>query len=368
VNTWLARTRMVDYASRVDLSGTTIRRDAQIFYQCDLGNYPYPGMHVADSPEYLRAHLAKFAVDIARRIPDANWSGYAVIDWEEWTPIWSRLWNTPGKSDPLYRDHDFKDDWEEHLNRTRPAVLRGLTGEAKERALANSYNTAAQRFFLESLREAKRLRPNAKWGFYGFPFREYYTFYKPLADRWKLINDTEMGWMFDAVDALFPSTYQIKLTVEDREPTRNTIENSPAQNAQYIADNVREAVRISRGKPVQAFIHFKYHPSMGKPYANQWITATNIRQMLEVPKQAGAQGVMIWDCIESEQHFNDLSRIVQSQVGPQMNAIAVNPSGSGSQLAASPARASATTVTRLPGGRIVVSKKPSGSRVASAPE
>lgn len=378
VTTWTSRTRGIDWAAQLNVQGTTIGKDAVLFYESAFGHFPYPGPHISDNPAYMQRHLAKVAADVAAKIPDPNFSGYAVIDYEFWYPTWSKTPNVPSNLAADARDQDFKADWEDHIRATRPQLIAGLTGEARERALAASYNQAAQKFFLDTLREAKRVRPNAKWGFYGFPSREYYVTLKAFTDRWKAHHDNELGWLLDAVDVHYPNVYQMMRLVEDREPTRNTRENSPAQNAEYILANIREAVRVSRGKPVIAFVHYRYHPNVGRELEGQWVPATSIRQQMELPKQAGAQGVLIWDCIESEQQFRDLQRLITQVAAPAVDPIAVLPGAnnsprlaSGSSRTAQPAaRATsrpAVAVTRLPNGKIVVSSSKRPTQVANVP-
>lgn len=325
VTTWTNKVGNRDLQAQIDLTGTSILRDSVLFYESSFGNFPYAGPHLADNPTYMAAHLAKVGRDIAAKIPDPNFAGYVCIDYETWQPNWSRTPNVRSNAAPDFRDFDFKDDWEQHLLLNKPQVLRGLTGAARDRAMEVTYNQASQKFYLDTLREGKRLRPKAKWGFYGFPYGEYYTFLPAYVNKWRNINDNEMGWMFDAVDVIFPHVYSVFVTVEDRLPTPGKYENTPAANAQYIRDNTLEAVRVSRGKPVMPFLYFRYHPNVGREMEGKWVTDLVIRQTLEIPKQAGAKGVMIWDCIESEQQFIDLRRIVATQVAPKMNAIAVLP-------------------------------------------
>lgn len=363
VGTWLTKTKMVDYQAQIDLSNTTIKRDTVVLYESWLGNFPYAGPHLTEQGNYMQQHLAKVQQDIAKFIPDVNFSGYAVIDYETWYPQWARLMNVKSDKAADFRDHDFKDDWEDHIKRNRPQVIAGLAGEAKERALAASYNQAAQRFYLETLRECKRLRPKAKWGYYGFPYREYYVDYLPYSSVWKQSN-ADMGWLFDAVDVVFPTVYSLFVTVEDREPSRTVQENTPARNAMYIMENTKEAIRVAKGKPVLPFIHFRYHPSV-RNFAGQIITDTVIRQMAELPKQAGAQGVMVWDCIESEAQFRELRDVVLNRFAPKIDAVAQAPMAAGSKVAAN-AKA-APTATKLPNGQVVIGNSKPAKKIANVP-
>ena len=41
----------------------------------------------------LGQHLRKARKDIERKIPDPNYEGLAVIDWEQWRPLWDTNWD-----------------------------------------------------------------------------------------------------------------------------------------------------------------------------------------------------------------------------------------------------------------------------------
>ncbi len=335
VTTWASKTRGIDLQARIDLSNSTIQRDTVIFYQYH-GKYPYGGPQLSDNPEWMNQHLAKWRQDVQALIPDPNWTGYAVIDYEEWHPIWERTPNSPSNGAADAHDKDFQTDWEEYLVARKPQVLRGLTGAARVRALKSTYEAAARDYLMRTYREGKRLRPHAKWGFYGLPTREVYVNWAPRVDPWRRMND-EMAWMWREVDVMMPSIYQLMVVVEDRLPQRNTREFTPAQNAEYYRKNIEESKRLAPGKPVIPFIHFRYHPSLGN-LGGRWITELAMRQMIEVPKSAGANGVFIWDCIESEQQFRELNDLVQRKVIGWIDPIAVFPQSGSPQANVPPGR------------------------------
>ncbi len=95
-------------------------------------------------------------MDIMSRIPDPNYNGLAVIDWEPWRPLWERNWNAKKiykiKSVELVRRRH--PDWS----------MTDLVLEAKE-----EFEAAAKAMFVETIKLGKKLRPRALWGFYGFP-------------------------------------------------------------------------------------------------------------------------------------------------------------------------------------------------------
>lgn len=52
----------------------------------------------------ITAHLLKAKLDIERAIPDADFSGYAVIDYEAWRPLYDLNWT--GRN--IYRRHSME--------------------------------------------------------------------------------------------------------------------------------------------------------------------------------------------------------------------------------------------------------------------
>ena len=95
-------------------------------------------------------------------MPDPTYAGLGVYDFEAWTPLWEEN-TTPSQIDwhsKRYQDYsialvrDAHPDWTEAQ----------LTAEAK-----TAFDAAAMSFFVETLKLCARLRPNALWGFYGFP-------------------------------------------------------------------------------------------------------------------------------------------------------------------------------------------------------
>jgi hypothetical protein len=160
--------------------------------------------------------------------------------------------------------------------------------------------------------------------------------------------------------------YPLFKTVDGRPGPR---QNNLADNARYITGNVQEAIRMSRGKPVMPFIMFKHHFNAGPDEVGKFVSDAVLRQMLELPKQAGAAGVMMWDCIESEKQFQDLRQVVMNRVGPIMTQVAVVPQAQQQQRTAQgpAAKAQPVRATKLPSGQIVVGKS-KAKKIANAPE
>lgn len=132
-----------------------------IFYRDRLGKYPYlsqDGRKVNGGIPQLgdvSAHLSLAATQVSGLL-QPDFSGLAVIDWEEWRPLWGRNFGTKME----YR-------------RLSKLLVRQERPELSERATTSlarqKFEESAREFMEETLRSAVRGRPRGHWGFYGFP-------------------------------------------------------------------------------------------------------------------------------------------------------------------------------------------------------
>ncbi len=140
----------------------------------------------------LTNHLEVVESDITTTLPDPNFSGLAVIDFEDWRPLFKHNFDSldiyqKASEDLVRQQHP---DWNSSQVRE----------EAEEQ-----FNTAARNYFQDTLEVARRLRPQAYWGYYGFP-RCYgkpgnYCLSGSQAD-----ND-RLWWLWEASTALYPRIY-----------------------------------------------------------------------------------------------------------------------------------------------------------------
>lgn len=214
-----------------------------LFYVDRLGLYPHIDKHGNNEhggiPQSgsLSAHLAKARTDIDFYMPKDN-AGLAIIDWEEWRPIWARNW----KPKDIYRNRSI-----ELVQRQNPRLsLTDASNLAKQQ-----YETAGKNFMQETLKLAKSLRPKHLWGYYLFPdcYNHHYT--KPqyngsCFDLEKKRND-ELNWLWNESTALFPSIYL------------NTFLKSNPRAVLFVRNRVQEAIRVSKvpnaQRPLPIFIY-----------------------------------------------------------------------------------------------------------------
>jgi len=133
-----------------------------IFYRDRLGTYPYlshDGRRVNEGiPQLtdLAAHLSLTVTQLSVLLrPD--FSGLAVIDWEEWQPLWANNFGSKMKYRRLSK---------QLVRQERPDLLEN----AVKLLAKQKFEESAKRFMEETLRLAVRRRPKGFWGFYGFPF------------------------------------------------------------------------------------------------------------------------------------------------------------------------------------------------------
>ncbi|XP_046907236.1 hyaluronidase PH-20-like [Hypomesus transpacificus] len=202
-----------------------------LFYTDRLGLYPrvdqagerqlYGGIPQRGN---LRASLAKARADIIYYIPSRSRRGLAVIDWEEWRPLWVRNWGSK---------HIYKTLSVSHARQKKPS----LTALQANIQAKKQFQAAARSYMSETLSLGRRLRPNYLWGFYLFPNCYNYGWLEPgytgrCSHEVRAQND-ELLWLWEASSALYPSVY-----------LQASLGDSPSA-ALLVRNRVHEALRVS---------------------------------------------------------------------------------------------------------------------------
>jgi len=317
-------------ANRINLDGQQIRRDFVLFNETQAGIFPDAGPHMIElwpggREAFYEQHFTKLRRDVAvLKLPDANWTGYAAVDFERWRPEWDGMTNTPSGGQYDADDWDFKDDWRDYIRQNRPQLLAGLTLELQEIVFRDTYNAAAREFYTRTIEECKRLRPNVKWGFYNTPGNGYWVWVgtvEPHLSNRAVIesqHDREAGWMKDVVDVFYPCQYTPYDSVANH--IWGTPTDSFAMNTEYIRASTAEYVRIAQGKEVIPFVWFIKHDGHRNccgPFLNDF----NISNMLTVPQQAGASGVVMWGWIPDSSEQGRVQSFFNSTVFPFWNGL-----------------------------------------------
>ncbi|CAH1796278.1 unnamed protein product, partial [Owenia fusiformis] len=169
------------------------------FYSSQLGTYPYVdkqgNQHNGGIPQHvnLTSHLNKVKSDIIRVIPDQNFQGIGVIDWESWVPTWGRNYN----SKTIYHKLSEADVSRKHPSWNHSQIQNVAKSE---------FEKAARDMMEQTVKISNETRPGGYWGYYLFPECYNYAGTRQCSTKTKQQND-KLSWLFSASTALFPSVY-----------------------------------------------------------------------------------------------------------------------------------------------------------------
>lgn len=294
-----------NWSDQLTFNTDILSRDYVIFYQHLIGNYPKPGPHLAMDDAYMQRHLAKVAVDVQKKIPDPNFSGIAVLDFEVFRAIWDRTPNIPSEKDELAKDKDFKDDWRDYIRRSHPE-FDSMNEQEQESYLRETYENGVKKLFLQTLDVCRTLRPKAKWGFYGYPIRFYknrreaptnVVSYADGSYNGSKLND-RLQWMWDAVDIVCPSVYAPCVVVEPGEEVCQD-QYSASDEMEFIQSMIGEAKRVANGKPVLPFIAIQYN-TRHDCLLGEDVRDETLYDEIMGPAFAGADGAILWGDINNK--------------------------------------------------------------------
>ncbi|XP_071331315.1 hyaluronidase-3 isoform X2 [Trachinotus anak] len=250
-----------------------------IFYRDRLGKYPYlskDGREVNGGiPQLgdLAAHLSLAAKQVSELLRP-NFTGLAVIDWEEWRPLWER--NFDSKME--YR-------------RLSKLLVKQERPDLSDRALASlarqRFEESARRFMEETLWAAVRDRPKGLWGFYGFPAcfnklkRKKDQSYTGRCHRGTRRQNDRLSWLWGQSTALYPSIYL---------PQRLAGSMDAALMVRHrLLEALRVASRWGRGStPVLSYVRPAFTRTL------TFLNETDLMHTLGESASLGAAGVVLW--------------------------------------------------------------------------
>ena len=273
-----------------------------IFYAPLLGLYPRyddNGKPVNGGIPQLgniTAHFEKCYQDVDEKIPDKDFEGLAVIDWESWRPLWA--WNGWGAG-LIYQNASIAKVKKEHPD--WPA--KNVTELA-----ATEFENAAKSYMLGTLQLVKSLRPKAKWGFYLYPdcFNYDKTGMILTCQNNTLVRNDEIQWLFDSSTALYPSTY-----------LGTWFKNKPAAK-DYTWNRINEAKRVDSHRPGHTSIPIYVYNNLVYRKTRDFLVPADINATSGTAAILGASGVVLWaDYMDNSKNICvELSHYVSTKLGP----------------------------------------------------
>ncbi|CAJ0931883.1 unnamed protein product, partial [Mesorhabditis belari] len=251
-----------------------------IFYEYAFGTFPYFEYGNASRPMNgglpqlcdLALHLDAVQEHIQMKIPDEAFNGIAVIDFEEWRPLWQLNW---GKK-RVYQHESIR------LVKERDPLI---SDKAAKFYAQQEFDEAARDIFLKTIEVGRRMRPYAKWGFYGFPYCNYDAGVdgeSTCSARFQMHND-DLLFVMKAGVALFPSIY--------------LSERRPKLNFRYIQAILSESRRIASSvdPPLEIYPYtkFEYDP-YDEEKIHEFYGKGDLCNSIKQSADAGVSGLILW--------------------------------------------------------------------------
>lgn len=281
-----------------------VRQNLTIFYKERLGLYPYyerGGTAVNGGLPQLASltqHNEKMPEGVQKYIREPEAKGLAVIDWEEWRPLWIRNWDAKD----IYRSKS-----REKVAKKNPQWTPEQVGEVAQQ----EFEMSARKFMLETLRLAKNLRPNQLWGFYLFPDcynHDYRSGLKDYTGRCPAVEVTrndQLDWLWMECTALFPSIYI------------GSVLRSTNYGRLFVRNRVKEAMRLASvgdglARPVFVYTRPTYMNEMTP------LTETDLISTIGESVALGAAGVIFWgdtSYASSNTSCSNINKYLQGPLG-----------------------------------------------------
>ncbi|XP_007531752.2 hyaluronidase PH-20-like [Erinaceus europaeus] len=275
-----------------------------LFYVDRLGYYPHVDAknqsHHGGIPQKgnLQDHLTKATTDINHYLPKDQ-VGMAVIDWEEWRPLWARNW----KPKDIYRLLSVE------LVKQNNTGIDDTTANNKAKV---EFESAGRKFMVETIKLGKRLRPKHYWGYYLFPdcYNHHYNkanYTGHCFDLEKQRND-ELSWLWNESTALYPSIYL------------NTKLNSTPQATLFARSRIWEAIRVSGVRNAQDPLPiFIYNRPVFTDASGEYLTELDLVSTIGESIALGTSGVIMWGSLnltQSQQSCTKLNNYLKNILNP----------------------------------------------------
>ncbi|KAG5879499.1 hypothetical protein JTB14_004725 [Gonioctena quinquepunctata] len=242
----------------------------------------------------LTKHLERFGALLEELIPNSHFSGIGIIDFESWRPIFRQNFGILSE----YRILSIS--IEQRKNPFRPYAWI-------EKSAKNRFESSAREFMEKTLLLAKKLRPNATWGYYAYPycFNKSPNNMQQKCPKEVIEENNRLKWLFNNEDNFHPSIYldNLRLTESDK--------------IQMIEGRMDESHRIMKQirKKTQLIPYFwyKYHDT------NEFVTKNDLFNTFVVLSRSNIGGLVIWGSsndVNTKHKCVDLFHYIDNILGP----------------------------------------------------
>lgn len=235
----------------------------------------------------LTLHLDTIKQQLPSWIPNVNWTGNAVLDFEAWTTVWDYNDGSGNWHGKRYQNYSIYLAQIENPNITNHQEIVDI---AKK-----SFEEAATNWFVETLNICRSIRPNAFWGFYGLPLNLYEPctglntqmqcgYDNPINGKmYKNYSDQQIP-IWKASTAIFPSIYLPPYVGDD---------DNMYHYSAYVNNTVVESIRCAKNGNIKNNLVIPY---MWQKYHNgtTLLTEQDLNISVKVPYNVGINQLIIW--------------------------------------------------------------------------
>ncbi|GAB0093057.1 Hyaluronidase [Sergentomyia squamirostris] len=241
----------------------------------------------------LHEHLNIFNKHLDELIPNTDYEGIAVIDFESWRPVFRQNFGTLQP----YRNLSVRIERERHPKWHHRQIVK----EA-----AKNFEESGRMFMEQTLKFAKSARPRAVWGYYAFPYCFNGNSRDPLTCSTEVQQENNrILWLYENSDVLLPSVYLSESM-------------APNMRKSIVKGRVGEANRMARAthhrpRPqVLTYIRYVYTDTLN------FLSQADLYDTFSVMEQKKSDGIL-WGSsfdLNSQTKCQQFRAYLEDQLGP----------------------------------------------------
>ncbi|CAH4032249.1 unnamed protein product [Pieris brassicae] len=245
----------------------------------------------------IEEHVDAFKDTVSKRIPDPDFNGIAIIDFESWRPVFRQNFGVLS----VYKDISYKKEYDKHWWWPESWV----TSEAKYR-----FESSAREFMQATISIAKQMRPKARWGYYGFPYCFNMAAKNMAEDCPHNVKEenNQIYWLWAESTGLYPSIYSSQSL-------------SSSELVSLIRGRIREASRLQvKGTPILPYFWYRYRDG-------GFLRERDLSRALETIYNSEASGIIIWGSssdVNTVEKCTKLKDYIRETFGPYVSKYTKN--------------------------------------------
>uniref|UniRef100_A0A0N4ZDJ2 Hyaluronidase n=1 Tax=Parastrongyloides trichosuri TaxID=131310 RepID=A0A0N4ZDJ2_PARTI len=305
-----------NYGVVINKNKTFIGDKVSLLYEKHIGLYPF--LKKEENGTYtfvngglpqnvvMKDHLLKLEESINATIPDPLYKGLAIIDVEEWRPLYQTNWG--GKT--IYRDESIK-----LVKQKYPS----LSDEDAVKLAKINFDESAFTFLNKTLEKVKQLRPYATWGFYDYPL----CLDGAKSRNWEFCfpdyND-KIVELLKHVDAIYASPYLYRVGPDYHYERKDSYVRSSLEEAYRIRDII-ERKGFGR-KKIFVFQKFEIDSYIKDISDIEYYDPYMLCITYQRPVDYKVDGILIWSSsINMAKRCSSIQKYIEKVFGPFIRKI-----------------------------------------------